>query len=475
MTVRSKTKIRMVAAVLAVGVLVLSACSESDDSSSTASPPPAPAATEAPAPAPAPAATEAPAPAPAPAADAGSDAGDASCFANHKPPRGGGDKYVVYMTSLNIGNAWQTAAQNLGLAVAKMPPFNECIEVRSDLTTPDPESQISQVQSMVAAGADGIISYALSPTAINSAYRDACEQGVVVIIFDATVTEPCAYNVSYITSVPTLPNGDLAEHPFMGYNAMAELLRLMEGDDEIFVSHGVVGTSTDNVHYGSALAALEQVAPDTEILTEYEGRWSSAQQQAETAKALASFPDVEGIFCGYGETGCVNALRAVDKEIPVSGETSNFFRLRLLEGWPGVSIGSPPAQGGIAMKIMAAILLDGPAGIPKDIEVPYQVVTADNVRECTGDYQTEGCNVFPEGTVSDEDTADIFNVMLPEASLSASRTGEPNSGDVAEPYTAEYLASLEQDPSRRYITRNACPDGWSEGVLAEGLDGCVEG
>ncbi|MEW1819221.1 substrate-binding domain-containing protein [Arthrobacter sp. NPDC080031] len=383
-----------------------------------------------------------------------------------KAPRAGGQKYVVYMSALNIGNAWQEEAANLGNAVAQLSPYNSCVEVRKEMTQPDPQAQISQIQSMVAAGADAIVTYPLSPTAINSAYKDACGQGVTVVSYDATVTEPCVYNVSYITSIPKD-----ATSPFMGYNAMTALTKLMGGKGNIFVSHGVVGTSTDNVHYNSARAALKKT-PDVKILTEYEGKWDSAQQQKETAKSLGSFPNVDGIFCGYGESGCVKALKAAGKKIPVSGETSQYFREQLLAGWPGVSIGSPPAQGGIAMKVALAVLLQGPDGIPMDIEVPYNIVTSDNVKVCDKDTYTEGCNVFKPGTVSDEETADIFNVMLPESSLSASKSGSPSAGMKATPFTAKDLQKHEQDPSRRYVTREACSDGWQKATLPEGVEGC---
>lgn len=185
--------------------------------------------------------------------------------------------------------------------------------------------------------------------------------------------------VSYITSVPYGVDGELVENLFMGDNTMDQLLTLMGGLGEIIVSHGVVGTSTDIVQYGSALAAAENYL-GTEILTEYEGRWDSAQQQSETAK-----------------------------EIPISGGTFNYFRLRLVDGYPGVSIGSPPSQGAIAMKVAIAVLTQGPdAGIPHDIEVPHQIVTAENVKICEGITYTDGCNVFPEDTVGDENTADIL-------------------------------------------------------------------
>jgi ribose transport system substrate-binding protein len=392
------------------------------------------------------------------------------------PPRSGGDKYTVYMTSLNIGNSWQEEAQNTGTGIGQMAPYSDCVDVIGVRDEADPQAQISQVQSMVADGADAIISYALSPTAINDAYKEACDAGVTVIVYDATATEPCVYNVSYITSVPFGADGQLVENPFMGYNAMDQLLSLMGGPGEIFVSHGIVGTSTDIVHYGSALAAMENY-PGTEIMTEYEGRWDSAQQQKETAKALGSFPNVQGIFGGYGESGVVKALDAAGKEIPVTGETSNYFRLRMKDGYPGASIGSPPSQGAIGMKVALAVVLNGPEGIPHDIEVPYTIVTAENVTECkqaNDEPATEYCNVFPEGVVGDENTADIFNVMAPGVSLNMAQTGEPTPGIEATPFTAEYLQGYEQDESRRYITRETCPEGWTQGMLPQNVEGCVQ-
>lgn len=444
-------------AVVAAGTLALSACGGSTSSTADAGAASA-AATEAAAPAATAAASEA-------ASDNGNPCGWAAA------PRAGGAKYVVYMSSLNIGNAWQEEAVNLGSAEALMSPYSDCVELRTERTEPDPASQISQIQSMTAAGADAIVTFALSPTAINATFKEACDAGVTVVIYDATVTEPCAYNVSYITAKPV--GSDI---PFMGYNAMAALIDMLGGaPSDIFVAHGVAGTSVDNVHYLSALAALEQLSPESNILTEWDGNWDSAQQQKETTKALASFPDVAGIFCGYGESGCVKALKAAGKTIPVTGETSQYFREQLLAGWPGVSIGSPPAQGGIAMKVALGVLEFGPdAGIPHDIEVPFKVVTKDTVKVCEEDTYTEGCNVFPAGVVGDENTADIFNPLLPEASLTSAKTGVPPAGLVAVPFTVDELKAIEQDPSRRYITREACPEGWAQGKLAEGLDGCVQ-
>ena len=175
-------------AVIAASTLTLSACGGSSDTADAG--------------ADSSAATEA-------GAEAGADNGNPCGWA--EAPRAGGDKYVVYMSSLNIGNAWQEEAVNLGSAEALMSPYSDCVELRTERTEPDPASQISQIQSMTAAGADAIVTFALSPTAINATFKESCDAGVTVVIYDATVTEPCAYNVSYITSKPI--GSDI---PFMG-------------------------------------------------------------------------------------------------------------------------------------------------------------------------------------------------------------------------------------------------------------------
>lgn len=389
-----------------------------------------------------------------------------------KPPRSGGDKYLVYVTTLNIGNAWQEEANNLATAIAKTPPYDKKIEVRSETVAPDVQSQISQIQSMVASGADAIVAYPISPTGLNAAYREACNAGVTMVAFDATVTEPCVTNVSYITATPRAEPGNPTT-AFMGYNTAKALAELLHGKGNIFVVRGIVGTSTDKTHYDSALAAFSEY-PGIKIVAEYEGKWDSSTQQVETAKALASFPKVDGIWAGYGESGTIKALQAAGLKIPVAGETSNFFRLALLGGWPGISAGSPPAQGGIAMKVAIKILLEGSKGVPQDIEVPMNWVPADRVKVCKDNTYTEGCNVFPAGTVGDENTAEIFQpILLPESSLSSAKTGTPTPGMTIQPLPD--LSKFEQPISRRFVTRQSCPQGWSPGKIAEGVQGCVQG
>jgi ribose transport system substrate-binding protein len=126
------------------------------------------------------------------------------------------------------------------------------------------------------------------------------------------------------------------------------------------------------------------------------------------------------------------------------------------------------------MKVALHILEHGPKGVPKDIEVPLPWVTAKDVKTCTGDQYTDGCNVFPPSKVADEATAQIFQPeLLPESSLQASQSGQPKSGvnitDLPD------LQQYAQPPERRFVTRSYCDSGWKEAMLPEGVKGCAKG
>jgi ribose transport system substrate-binding protein len=75
------------------------------------------------------------------------------------------------------------------MAVARANPD---VQVEKQIAGTDPQAQISQYQSMIAAGAKAIVSFPVSPTALNATIRQGCQQGVKFFMYDATVTEPCA-------------------------------------------------------------------------------------------------------------------------------------------------------------------------------------------------------------------------------------------------------------------------------------------
>jgi ribose transport system substrate-binding protein len=109
--------------------------------------------------------------------------------------------FKVALAMSYVGSDWQIEAKNLVNAEAKTPPYDRLIKLDNYVAGAagaggaDVERQIEQMQQMIAKGYDAIIAFPISPTALNPVVKQACERGVVVIAYDAELTEPCAYNV----------------------------------------------------------------------------------------------------------------------------------------------------------------------------------------------------------------------------------------------------------------------------------------
>lgn len=341
------------------------------------------------------------------------------------------EKYKIYLALSYSGNAWQSEAANIVKALAKTPPYDEEVELTEVISGTDPQGQISAYESMIEAGADGIVSFPISATALNRTIKRGCDQGVLFFMYDGTVTEPCAYNVSYLTSG-------------FGENTAQALVNELGGKGKIFLSRGVPGNSVDKRHTDGAMHVFDQY-PDIEVAAEYYSYWDDRTTQQETAKALAAHPDVDGIWAQAGEYGAIQALMdAGDRLVPMTGENSDGFRLALADpamqerGLKGVSAGSPPAQSGYAFKLMMEILKGERELEASNIEYPLPWVPADAVTLCEGQTFENGCNTFPEGVVPTSFVTEVFSPeFLPELTLQSALDGEPTPGATIAPLPKE--------------------------------------
>lgn len=342
-----------------------------------------------------------------------------------------GEKFKIYLSLSYSGNAWQSEAANIVKALAATPPYNDQVELIEVISGTDPQAQISAYESMIEAGADGIVSFPISSTALNRTIKRGCEQDVLFFMYDATVTESCAYNVSYLTSG-------------FGENTAQALVNAMNGEGKIFLSRGVPGNSVDKRHTDGAMHIFNQY-PGIEVVAEYYSYWDDRTTQQETAKALAAHPDVDGIWAQAGEYGAIQALLDQGGElVPMTGENSNGFRLALADpemqakGLKGTSAGSPPAQSGYAFKILMEILTGKRQLDSANIEYPLPWVPADAVSVCEGEVIENGCNVFPDSVVPSSFVTEVFNPeLLPELSLASALEGLPTAGATIQPLPAE--------------------------------------
>ncbi|CAB3780192.1 sugar ABC transporter substrate-binding protein [Pararobbsia alpina] len=349
-------------------------------------------------------------------------------------------KYLIYLSESYSGNAWQTEGANVVKALAKTPPYDKEVELREVISGTDVQAQISAYESMIAAHADGVISFPISPVALNRVVKRGCESGTLFFMYDATVTESCAYNVSYITAG-------------FGENTAQALANELHGKGNIFMSRGVPGNSVDKRHYDGAMSVFKKY-PGIKVVAEYYGYWDDRTTQQETAKALAAHPDVDGIWAQAGEDGAIKALVAAGKKlVPVTGENSNGFRLALADqgmrakGLQGVSSGSPPATAGLAFKLMMEKLQGKRNLDTHNIQYALPWVPAEDVKICSGDRLEGGCNTFPAGKVPDSFVTEVFNSrLLPELSLDSALHGNPTPGQTIQPLPADAVVKAPDQP-----------------------------
>lgn len=355
-------------------------------------------------------------------------AGAVSTASAQTPPAG--KKYKIFLSLSYSGNNWMSETSNEIRALAATPPYDKMVDLKVVISGTDPQAQIAAYESMIDAKADGIISFPISPTALNRTVKRGCEKGVKFFMYDSTVTEPCAYNVSYISAG-------------FGENTAQALVNELGGKGTIFMNRGVPGTSVDKRHADGAKHIFAQY-PGIKVVSEYYGMWDDRVSQKETAKALAAHPDVDGVWSELGEAGVLKAFADGKGKIPpITGENMNGFRLGFLNqddvkrGFKGVSSGSPPATAGYAFKLMMEILTGKRNLKPTNVEYPLPWATADQMKLCNGKIIADGCNTFAAGLVPDGFSAEIFNKnYLPEITLDSALKGLPTPGMTIQPLPA---------------------------------------
>jgi ribose transport system substrate-binding protein len=345
------------------------------------------------------------------------------------------EKYKIYLSMSYVGNDWQTESANNVKAMAESAALKDRVSLEVQVAGPNAERQIQQINAMVQAGAQAIVTFPISPTALNQVVKNACDKGVKVFAYDAEITEPCAWNVHI----------DQTE---AGRVTAEWLAKAMGGKGNIVVLTGVPGTSVDTQRTAAAKAVFAKY-PDIHIVAEAVGMWSQAVARTELTKILATHPwnTINGLWL---QVGCYTAASmqaeagiADEKMIPCAGEGSNGHRLQMLAkntpgidgahdnyrpmGYPSISYASPPYSGALALK-NAVAKLEG-KDVPKLTTLPLPLYTNDQIKLCkegTWKEMADGCNVFQPAIISNPGWfASIYSKDTPEVGLPAALVGQP--------------------------------------------------
>jgi ribose transport system substrate-binding protein len=343
-------------------------------------------------------------------------------------------KHKIFLSMSFIGNDWQAEAANMVKAMAAHKSMADKVDLQVQVAGPNAQRQIQQINAMVQAGAEAIVIFPISPTALNQVVKNACDKGVKVFAYDAEITEPCAYNISI-------------DQEEAGRVTAEWLVKKLGGKGDIVLLTGVPGTSVDNLRTKAAKEVFAK-NPGIKIVAESVGMWSQAVARTELSKITATrnWDQINGLWlqvgCFTANSMQLEAGKKPEQLLPCAGEGSNGGRIQMLpagtevEGAnspyaplaaPRISYASPPYSGALALKL-AVEALEG-KDVPKKTKLPLPIVTNETIKLCkegTWQEMKEGCNAFLPSLVSNPGWfASIFSEETPEIGLNAALVGQP--------------------------------------------------
>jgi ribose transport system substrate-binding protein len=344
------------------------------------------------------------------------------------------EKFKVYLSMSFIGNDWQAEAANMVKAMAASKDLKDKVDFQVQVSGPNAQRQIQQINAMVQAGANAIVIFPISPTALNQVVKNACDKGVLIFAYDAEITEPCAYNIA----IDQLEAGRVT----------AEwLVEKLNGKGDIIVVTGVPGVSVDKLRTQAAMEVFAK-HPDIKVVGEAVGMWSQNVARTELSKIMAtkSWDDIDGLWM---QAGCytanamqIEAGKTAEQLLPCAGEGSNGGRIQMLpvgtevEGAsmpyaplaaPRISYASPPYSGALALKLAVKALEGG--DVAKNTVLPLPLVTSETIKLCNEGSWVEmnnGCNAFLPSLVPNPGWfSSFFSTETPELGLNAALVGQP--------------------------------------------------
>jgi ribose transport system substrate-binding protein len=287
----------------------------------------------------------------------------------------GTDTYVIGYDSYFVGNTWsaQLEAEFLSATERESDRIDDVIVTQSDN---DAQTQISNLQSMIARGVDAIIVTPISPEGIAPVLEQAKEAGIVVVL-SASGAESAAYD-SYVN----------VDDEAFGATGAQWLVDKLDGSGKVLAINGIAGIPTSDLRYQGAQAVFD-ANPDIEIVATIDGSWDQATTKTAVESFLAANPDVDGVWSQGGSMtlGAIEAFEAAGVElVPMTGEDSNG----LLKKWQAlvedgsttfdcIAVNKPTWISATALE-HALDLLDG-VDVTKDDILDPEVIDASNLED----------------------------------------------------------------------------------------------
>ncbi|HKJ95540.1 MAG TPA: ABC transporter substrate-binding protein [Gammaproteobacteria bacterium] len=333
-------------------------------------------------------------------------------LAANGPATGDTSDAGIALSNSYAGNTWrqqmlktwkeasQTGISNGQVAKTKI--------VNANKSAPE---QSNQIGSLILQGWDAIAIDAASPTALNGVIKQACDAGIVVVVFDSLATAPCAYKVAY-------------NYVDMGKMEADFVAKRLNEKGNVLEIRGIAGTSVDDDIHKGIVEGFSKY-PNIKIVGSVHGNWTQTIAQKEVAGLLPTLPDVDAVVTQGGDGwGTYQAFKAADRPTPLiimgnrEAELSLWQKLdKQTGGYDTFSVSSAPGVASIAFWVAQQILAG--KDVPKHVRVPLLVIRKDSLDEWAAATPKGGVAtpVYSQSWTVDLIDANAGGSSLPESPL----------------------------------------------------------
>jgi ribose transport system substrate-binding protein len=280
-------------------------------------------------------------------------------------------RYLIGYDIYYLGNSWSVEMyQEFKQAAAQ-----HANEVQVDYTTSNDNSQtqIANIQDLIAKHVQAIILTPVSPTAVVPVINQAMAAGIKVILLGATINS---------SNYSTLVNVSDFQFGVVGAKWLAQQLH---GKGNIIVLNGLPGISTSIERFDGAESVFKMY-PGIHIIGTANAEWAYAPAKTAVANFLAAHNNINGVWSQGGAMtqGAIAAFQAAHRQlVPMTGEDYNGFLKTWIKLLPtGFNSIGPVKPVWLGAKALTAALnlLEGKPQPKQDIFQP-PVITNATVRK----------------------------------------------------------------------------------------------
>ena len=234
----------------------------------------------------------------------------------------------------------------------------------------DPSTQISQVETMISDGCDGIILNPQDSDACSPCVDKAVEAGIPIVAVNTRV------NNDKITSY--IGSKDVTA----GEMIMQKIADQLGGKGKIVIIEGPMGQSAQ-IERREGIQNILNKYPDIEVLAEKTANWSRSESMTVMETWMQAFDQIDAIVAENDEMalGAREAVKAAGKDIPAVGVDGINDALNAVEeGNMLITVFQDAAgQGGKAVEVLIDAINKKP--VDKDYWIEFEEVNKDNVAQ----------------------------------------------------------------------------------------------